>query len=86
VTATASTRRSGLEPTATRVTSLEEIDYIDVFDFFNVPKIREPPPTQMRAFGGSGPPVSSVEAVAGGISQQALGMTGHNPEADWLGY
>jgi hypothetical protein len=37
---TLSTRMSGLEPTVTRMASLEELDYLDVFEFFNVPKIK----------------------------------------------
>lgn len=92
VTATSSTRRSGLEPTSTRVTSLEEIDYIDVFDFFNVPKVNDSPlaQAQTRVYS-TGSPDPSVEAVAGGIGQQTMGMatggmTGLNPGSDWMGY
>lgn len=92
VTTTASTRRSGLEPTSTRVTSLEEIDYIDVFDFFNVPKVKDSPiaQAQTRVYS-TGPPDPSVEAVAGGIGHQAMGMTGGNMTGltsgpEWMGY
>lgn len=81
MTLTASTRRSGLEPTATRVTSLDEIDYVDVFDFFNVPKTVDSTPRPIAVFGNA---TSSVEAV-GGVGQ-AMALTGLNSEADWLGY
>lgn len=82
MTLTSSARRSGLEPTTTRVTTQEDIDYIDIFDFFNVPKMMETPPRQMGVFGTG---TSSVEAVGG--MGQAIGLNGAiQPEADWLGY
>ncbi|KAB5583217.1 hypothetical protein GE09DRAFT_947693 [Coniochaeta sp. 2T2.1] len=83
VTLTSTTRRSGLDPMTTRMTTQEDIDYIDIFDFFNVPKMMEAPPRQMGVFGTA---TSSVEAVAG-MGGQAIGLNGAiNPEADWLGY
>jgi hypothetical protein len=63
------------------VTTQEDLDYIDVFDFFNVPKMMEVPSRQMGVFGGA---TSSVEAV--GRMGQAIGLPPLNPEADWLGY
>ena len=67
----------------TRMTTQEDIDYIDIFDFFNVPRMMEAPPRQMGVFGTA---TSSVEAVAAGMGQ-AIGLNGAiNPEADWLGY
>ena len=71
-----------MDPTSTHTTTQEDIDYIDVFDFFNVPKMMEVPPRQMGVFGTG---TSSVEAVAG--IGQPIGLSGAiNPEADWLGY
>lgn len=82
VTLTSSARRSGLDPTSTRITTQDDIDYIDIFDFFNVPKMMEAPPRQAGAFGTA---TSSVEAVGG--MGQAMGLNGAiHPEADWLGY
>ncbi|KAH8902125.1 hypothetical protein BR93DRAFT_941870 [Coniochaeta sp. PMI_546] len=82
VTLTSSTRRSGLDPTTTRIATQEDIDYIDIFDFFNVPKMMEAPPRQVGVFGTA---TSSVEAVGG--MGQSIGMNSAiNPEADWLGY
>jgi hypothetical protein len=67
---------------STRTTTQEDIDYIDVFDFFNVPKMVEAPPRQMGVFGTA---TSSVEAVA--AMAQPMGLNGAiNPEAEWLGY
>lgn len=82
MTLTFSARRSGLDPTCTRLTTQDDIDYIDIFDFFNVPKMMEAPPRQMGAFGNA---TSSVEAVQGmGLP---MGLNGAvQPEADWLGY
>jgi len=82
VALTSTTRRSGLDPSTTRIATQTDIDYIDIFDFFNVPKMMEAPPRQMGAFGTA---TSSVEAVGG--MGQAIGLNGAiNPEADWLGY
>ncbi|KAH7143459.1 fungal-specific transcription factor domain-containing protein [Dactylonectria macrodidyma] len=41
VTLTSATRQSGIQQTSTQVTSLSELDNIDVFDFFNCPKVLE---------------------------------------------
>ena len=41
MTLTSSVRQTGLDPTSAQATSLSEIDSIDVFDFFNYPKVAE---------------------------------------------
>ncbi|EEY19694.1 conserved hypothetical protein [Verticillium alfalfae VaMs.102] len=84
VTLTSTTRRSGAEPTSTQITSLSELDYLDVFDFFNYPKVAQPgitiPNSQtnlihsqaLKAMGGAGEPIRNN------------GMP--DPESDWLGF
>ncbi|WYZ37023.1 hypothetical protein EsH8_II_000529 [Colletotrichum jinshuiense] len=80
VTLTSSTRRSGLEPTSTQVTSLSELDNIDVFDFFNYPKMSEP-----SARGGQqNMPQPQVMSGLGGDSMRSTGVP--DPESDWLGF
>jgi hypothetical protein len=65
------------------MTTQEDIDYIDIFDFFNVPKMMEARPQPMGVFGTA---TSSVEAVQG-MGPATMGLNGAvNPEADWLGY
>jgi hypothetical protein len=63
------------------MTSLSELDYIDVFDFFNYPKVMESAPMphgpakiqQGHAFNG-----------VGGDSMRAVGVP--DPDSDWLGF
>ncbi|KAJ0384655.1 hypothetical protein COL922a_007919 [Colletotrichum nupharicola] len=82
VTLTSSTRRSGLEPTSTQVTSLSELDNIDVFDFFNYPKMSHP---QTRATNGQ---TNILQAQAmSGLGGDPMRCTGvPDPESDWLGF
>lgn len=82
VTLTSSTRRSGLEPTSTQVTSLSELDNIDVFDFFNYPKMSDP---QTRATNGQ---TNILQAQAmSGLGGDPMRCTGvPDPESDWLGF
>ncbi|TEA12396.1 putative transcriptional regulatory protein [Colletotrichum sidae] len=79
VTLTCSTRRSGLEQTSTQVTSLSELDNIDVFDFFNYPKMSEP-----RTINGQ-TNILQTQAMSGlnGDSMRSTGVP--DPESDWLG-
>ncbi|CCF45890.1 C6 transcription factor [Colletotrichum higginsianum] len=81
VTLTSSTRRSGLEPTSTQVTSLSELDNIDVFDFFNYPKMSEP--TRM-ANGQTNLLQAQAMSGLGGDSMRSTGVP--DPESDWLGF
>ncbi|KAK1983813.1 fungal-specific transcription factor domain-containing protein [Colletotrichum cereale] len=81
VTLTSATRRSGLEPTSTQVTSLSELDNIDVFDFFNYPKISEP---TRAASGHTNLPLPQAMSGLGGDSMRTTGLP--DPESDWLGY
>ncbi|GJC83557.1 hypothetical protein ColTof4_08977 [Colletotrichum tofieldiae] len=81
VTLTSSTRRSGLEPTSTQVTSLSELDNIDVFDFFNYPKMLEP---TRAASGQTNLLQSQAMSGLGGDSMRSTGLP--DPESDWLGF
>ncbi|EXF81742.1 hypothetical protein CFIO01_04790 [Colletotrichum fioriniae PJ7] len=82
VTLTSSTRRSGMEPTSTQVTSLSELDNIDVFDFFNYPKMSEP---ISRATNGQTNLLQpQVMSGLGGDSMRTTGVP--DPESDWLGF
>ncbi|KAK2008432.1 hypothetical protein LZ32DRAFT_685288 [Colletotrichum eremochloae] len=82
VTLTSATRRSGLEPTSTQVTSLSELDNIDVFDFFNYPKMSEP----TRAANGHTNLLQpqAMSGLGGGDSMRTTGLP--DPESDWLGF
>ncbi len=75
MTLTASTRQTGIEPTSTQITSLSELDNIDVFDFFNYPKISEP---AARALGG---PLQQPQNTPNGETARLP-----DPESDWLGF
>jgi hypothetical protein len=77
-TLTAQTRHSGAEPTSTQVTSLSELDNIDIFDFFNLPKVCENKPAHTG--GQVGPLLSPGPSTLG----DGRGMP--DPESDWLRY
>ncbi|KAJ4286380.1 hypothetical protein N0V88_008047 [Collariella sp. IMI 366227] len=51
---TSSTRRSGLDETCSQSVSLSELDNIDVFDFFNYPKVAKPGAGSMTRAAGAG--------------------------------
>ncbi|KAL7936522.1 fungal-specific transcription factor domain-containing protein [Trichoderma chlorosporum] len=74
-TLTSSTRQSGSEPTSTQVTSLSELDNIDIFDFFNYPKLLEPRTGNGQAWQTQG---------VNGLTGESMRMP--DPESDWLGY
>ncbi|KAL5093433.1 fungal-specific transcription factor domain-containing protein [Trichoderma afarasin] len=74
-TLTSSSRLSGSEPTSTQVTSLSELDNIDIFDFFNYPKLLEPRSTNGQAWQTQG---------VNGLTGESMRMP--DPESDWLGY
>jgi hypothetical protein len=74
-TLTSSTRQSGAEPTSTQVTSLSELDNIDIFDFFNYPKLLEPRTGNGQAWQTQG---------VNGLTGESMRMP--DPESDWLGY
>lgn len=81
VTLTAVPRRSGLEETSAQAVSLGELDNIDVFDFFNYPKVPEPdswvPSGQTSILQQQG-----MQGVGGDMRDSAM----PNPEHDWLRY
>ncbi|KAL1876847.1 hypothetical protein VTK73DRAFT_9149 [Phialemonium thermophilum] len=76
-------RQSNLDPTTTRLTSAKELDYVDVFDFFNYPKVANPSAAS-QAF--SYPPVySSGEDRLPSVEKSAqIPFEAPGVEADWL--
>ncbi|KAM3554685.1 hypothetical protein ARSEF4850_006347 [Beauveria asiatica] len=74
VTLAGSTRLTGIEPTSTHITSLSELDNIDVFDFFNYPKISD---TVRRAISGQLQSQNTANSETAGLP---------DPESDWLGF
>ena len=85
---TSATRRSGLDETSSQSVSLSELDNIDVFDFFNYPKVAEPGPRTMAAAAAGGQ-TSTILLQAQGYGPEAMrngGAAVPYPEADWLGY
>lgn len=64
------------------MTSLSELDNIDVFDFFNYPKMSEP---SSRATNGQTNLLQpQVMSGLGGDSMRTTGVP--DPESDWLGF
>ncbi|RTE75584.1 hypothetical protein BHE90_009940 [Fusarium euwallaceae] len=76
VTLTSTARHSSLEPTSTQVTSLSELDNIDVFDFFNYPRVSN----QSTANLVIRP--QTMNNIQGDTTRNAV----PDPEADWLAY
>lgn len=77
---------SVLSPTSTRLTSLNELEYLDVFDSFNYPRLR---PASQRNLGLPQPLAPSGaqkilrfdEVLA---SEKVMGVT--NTSQDWLNF
>ncbi|KAJ4242909.1 hypothetical protein NW757_011628 [Fusarium falciforme] len=76
VTLTSTARHSSLEPTSTQVTSLSELDNIDVFDFFNYPRVSN----QSTANLVIRP--QTMNNIQGDSARNGI----PDPEADWLAY
>ncbi|CAG9988543.1 unnamed protein product [Clonostachys byssicola] len=75
---TTQTRRSGLESTSTQNTSLSELDNIDVFDFFNLPRV-------------SNSTIGSTDNQTNLLLPQGTSNVNNSggipdPESDWLRY
>ncbi|KAF5008989.1 hypothetical protein FDECE_4763 [Fusarium decemcellulare] len=82
VTLTSTARHSSLEPTSTQVTSLSELDNIDVFDFFNYPRVSD---RSTANPGGQAHLVIRPQTMSDARADSA--RTGiPDPEADWLAY
>lgn len=83
MTLTSATRQSGVQQTSTQVTSLSELDNIDVFDFFNCPKVLE---SVSIASGGhiNILPTRSMNELSGDVTRAATTVA--NLESDWLGF
>jgi hypothetical protein len=80
VSLTSSTRESGVEHTSIQTATLSELDNIDVFDFFNFPKVAEP---AARSMGGQ----HQTPYHLAGMGNEAVGGNGMpDPETDWLRY
>ncbi|EFX02660.1 c6 zinc finger domain containing protein [Grosmannia clavigera kw1407] len=76
-------RHSSLEPTTTRPTTSRELDYVDVFDFFNYPKVAVP-----LSVAPSPLPYLSVEKVAATPDRGVPDFTfeAQRPDVDWLSF
>ncbi|KAF5234244.1 hypothetical protein FANTH_12204 [Fusarium anthophilum] len=73
VTLTSTARHSGLEPTSTQATSLSELDSIDVFEFFNCPRVSASSSSQ-----------SQLQLQPMREPTRNNGVP--DPEADWLAF
>ncbi|KAF4122070.1 Fungal specific transcription factor domain [Geosmithia morbida] len=86
VAKTSQTRRSGIDQTSTMVASLDDVDDIDVFDFFNLPRAsygENSDAAQARSL--LVPAGTSVTNDANGSSVVNGGAAGlPDPEVDWL--
>ncbi|EHK15223.1 uncharacterized protein TRIVIDRAFT_165228, partial [Trichoderma virens Gv29-8] len=75
-----STRLSALEPTSTRISSVNELDYLEIFDFFNYPRSVD---------HGSTAPFEIhqhlLDYSSGSISL-GMGFVMPSVESDWLQY
>ncbi|KAI1039727.1 hypothetical protein LB505_012067 [Fusarium chuoi] len=70
---TSTARHSGLEPTSTQATSLSELDSIDVFEFFNCPRV-------------SASSSSQSQLQLQPMREQTRNNGVPDPEADWLAF
>lgn len=66
-----------MEPTSTQKSTLSEVDNIDVFDFFNLPRLAE---TSSRSDGGQ--TSCLLSHTPNGLGSGSL----PDPEHDWLRY
>lgn len=82
MTLTESTRQTGIEQTSTQITSLSELDNIDIFDFFNYPKVSE----AARVPTGQSRMSQSPQQQQGPAVNVAEPVRMPDPESDWLGY
>ena len=73
VTLNSQTRHSGVETTSTQGASLNELDNIDIFDFFNLPVTSE----SSNGTSSSGQTSSCLSHMGGSLP---------DPESDWLAY
>lgn len=74
------TRRSGLDETCSRTVSIDELDTIDVFDFFNYPKVND--------FGPGTRPGHHTACYGHSLlarSEQSRDGEAPDSEPDWLG-
>ncbi|KAK5996797.1 hypothetical protein PT974_02140 [Cladobotryum mycophilum] len=74
-TLTSSTRQSGVETTSIQATSLSELDNIDVFDFFNYPKLLE---------RSSNEQANTWQSQNNGLAGETIRMP--DPSDDWFRY
>ncbi|KAI9152002.1 Quinic acid utilization activator [Paramyrothecium foliicola] len=81
VSLTSSTRQSGTEQTSIQTATLSELDNIDIFEFFNFPKVAEP---SARSSNGQ---TSQLSYQLGGLTNETPSGSGlPDPETDWLRY
>ncbi|KFG81303.1 C6 transcription factor [Metarhizium anisopliae] len=82
VNLTSSTRRTGLDKTSSHSVALSELDNIDVFDFFNYPKI---PSLDFTNQNGQAE-IYHVHGLVKMGSDQTRDGAAPDPDSDWLGY
>jgi len=77
VAASESTRLSTLEPAWTRNTSPDELDYVEIFNFFNYPRLKG------STFQGQGQHFEGIQ-----FGNLASGLSFSEPilEQDWLAF
>jgi hypothetical protein len=62
--------------------SLTELDYIDIFDFFNYPKVTSLESTNQNRHAG----IHHVQGSVNMGSDQSRDGAAPDPDSDWLGY
>ncbi|KHN96570.1 C6 transcription factor [Metarhizium album ARSEF 1941] len=82
VNLTAATRQTGLDKTSSHPVALNELDNIDVFDFFNFPKILSLESTSQNGQTE----VYHVQGLVNMGSDASRDGAAPDPESDWLGY
>lgn len=82
VNLTSSTRRTGLDKTSSHSVALSELDNIDVFDFFNYPKI---PSLDFTNQNGQAE-IYHVHGLVKMGGDQTRDGAAPDPDSDWLGY
>lgn len=84
VAKTSQTRRSGVDHTSTMVASLNDVDDIDVFDFFNLPRAATGEvydATQARSLLV---PAGTTPTGPNGVNNANFNAGLPDPDVDWL--
>ncbi|KAK2593891.1 hypothetical protein QQS21_008411 [Conoideocrella luteorostrata] len=79
---TSTARRSGLDETVSQPVTLKELDNIDVFDFFNYPKVSIP----KSGSRNDNAAIIHPQGLVNMGSDQSRDGAVPDPDSDWLGY